>query len=129
MPTGSIFHKEGLPSQRLVKRRKIDVLEKPLDAKTPSKESKDDEVTKPDTYEPSEESESDSEDMELEQQRLEQLQKSRTEKATPNTAVTKSSDFDVLFQNKQRHKHSSSSPINNKEASAAHQQFMKKMFK
>lgn len=141
MQKGNISHKESLPSQRHVKRRKLDVVDR-VEAvanasevrhpkqKENQKKQRELPVETDETASHSS-SDSDSDDIEAERQRLQQLRESRVRQNSTNEDPTteRSSDYDVLFRKRFTRSSKGINVQNNKQESTAYKNFMKKMFK
>lgn len=140
MQKGNITHKESLPSQRLVKRRKLDLVDhtekdEPLTntnnnvpVKPKSRELK---VEQIDEAASSSSDNDDNDDIEIERQRLQQLRESRLRQSSSaeDPASEKTADYDVLFRKPHRKSSTQTKIQNNKQESVAYKNFMKKMFK
>lgn len=134
MKRGSTIHKESLPGQKLVKRRKIEDISIPESSLGESEPV----VTKPpqespvdkndDTASLTSSDESD-DDIELEQQRLKEMRDKRVRESAGAEDGIPSSDFDVLFRRKPIQKKSSVAIHNIKQNSESYKAFMKKIFK
>lgn len=135
---GTISHKESLPSQKIVKRRKIEVVSEAVEPIKDGSENAGKKekrsllaVTKEvdgDQNSSLSESESD-DDLQLEQQRLQQLRETKVRENPVGESHNTNWNYDILFQNKHRKEKKLQDIRNDKQESVTYKSFMKKLFK
>lgn len=135
---GTISHKESLPSQRIVKRRKIEVVSEAVESTKGGSESvgkKEKRSLSAITKEVDEDknsslSETDSDDdLQLEQQRLQQLRETKVRENPVGESQNTNWNYDILFQNKHRKEKKVQDIRNDKQESVTYKRFMKNLFK
>lgn len=134
----AISHKESLPSQIIIKRRRLEDVTKVTEdtkgdshkAECTQKDSLSMPVKKNDEIRSSSPSECESDDdLELEQERLQQLRNAKLRETPGGKSQNMNWNYDVLFQDKSRREREAQDIRNDKQESVAYKKFMKKMFK
>lgn len=134
----AISHKESLPSQRTVKRRRTERIAEAIDDRKESNQSveaKQNELLPgvdkkiDETYSSSSSETENDDDLELELQRLQQLRETKARKNSIGMPQSTNWNYDVLFQSKSRRESNVQDIRNDKQESVAYKSFMKKMFK